>query len=115
MRGRGCARAGVSPVPKSRRPTLVQIRTVSRLVDACREMGDDPGRWRPHLLGGINVLVGAKFTTVAEVEPNGPAGPRLVACAEVGLPSPELHAEWNEFVRGSGNFAAHPAGARFAA
>ena len=47
---------------ESRRLTLAQVRAVHRLVGECRELGDEPRRWRPHLLAGANALL--------EIEPD---------------------------------------------
>ncbi len=98
---------------KSQRLTLGQVRAVGRLVEECREVGDDPGRWRPHLLCGINTLVGAMFATTAELDPAGLDGPRLVGFIDVGLPVGGARERWDEFIR-EGGFVRHPAGARFA-
>ncbi len=97
---------------KSRRLTVAQVRAAHRLIDECREVGDDPARWQRHLLAGVNPLVGALFSTFAELEPGGPTGPRIARFAEVGMP--RVHGDWDAFVR-RGQFTGHPAAARFVA
>jgi DNA-binding CsgD family transcriptional regulator len=99
---------------KSGRVTLGQVRAVYRLVDECREIGDDPEKWKRHLLDGINAVVGTMFSTAAELELGGPDGPRMVSFVDTGVPMQRVQQEWDDFLR-RGRFVEHPAAARFAA
>jgi DNA-binding CsgD family transcriptional regulator len=101
-------------MPKSWRLILAQVRVVYRLVDECRELGDEPDRWLPHLLGGINAVVGAAFGMAAELSTGGPAGPRVDGFTSVGLPPQHVREGVRHFLQ-AGGFSGHPVTARFAA
>ena len=44
---------------KSERVTAAHERDIGRLVNECRDLGDDPAAWQPHLIGGLRRLTGA--------------------------------------------------------
>jgi DNA-binding CsgD family transcriptional regulator len=43
------------------------VRAVFGLIGECRELGDDPVRWRRHLLVGLGRLTGGGFCVAAEI------------------------------------------------
>lgn len=103
----------VRPVPRSARLTLADVRRAVRLVDECREQGDDPGRWGGHLLGGLIPLVGGAMGMVGEFAFRG-GRPLPSGLAETGWPSDRDRAYWERWVREPG-MPGHPALAAFAA
>ncbi len=46
-------------MPGSNHLRLSDLHAIHRLVDDCRELGDDPARWRRHLLAELARLLGA--------------------------------------------------------
>jgi DNA-binding CsgD family transcriptional regulator len=46
---------------------LSDLRSIYQLVGECRELGDDPVRWRRHLLTGLGRLTGGEFSVSAEI------------------------------------------------
>jgi DNA-binding CsgD family transcriptional regulator len=54
-------------VPRSGILRLSDVRHILTLVGECRELGDDPYRWRTHLLRGLGGLTGAGFGIGAEI------------------------------------------------
>lgn len=92
---------------KSRRLTLAQVRAVGRLVDECRERGDNPRAWKAHLLDGLARLVPGAYLTTGELGPPGPTGPRMLAFDDLGA-TPALRA-WQERVQ-AGEYGANPVG-----
>jgi len=98
---------GGTAMAKSRRLTLAQLRAVYRLVDECRELGDDPRVWKAHLLRGLARLVPGAYFTTGELGPPGPGGPRMLAFDDLGgMPTPALQ-NWQEAVS-AGEFGANP-------
>lgn len=67
---------------KSGRLRADDIRTVARLIDDCRDLGDDAGAWATHLAAGLgaaagggNVLVGSISTAALQVVTRPPGTP----------------------------------------
>jgi DNA-binding CsgD family transcriptional regulator len=54
-------------VSRSNALRAADVRAVFQLVGECRELGDDPIRWRQHLLTGLARLTGGGFGVAAEV------------------------------------------------
>lgn len=46
---------------------LIDLRAVFHLVGECRELGDDPTRWRLHLGAGLGCLTGCGMSLAAEL------------------------------------------------
>jgi DNA-binding CsgD family transcriptional regulator len=53
-------------MPRSARLRLCDLRAIHQLVAECRELGDDPVRWRRHFLAGAARLAGAAAATEYE-------------------------------------------------
>jgi DNA-binding CsgD family transcriptional regulator len=98
---------------KSRKLTVGQVRAVHRLIDQCREMGDDPGRWQRHLLCGVHSLVGAVISTAMEVVPEGEIAPNVARVVDDSQPASSALTEIHPLLRGQ--WAVHPIGARLVA
>lgn len=75
---------------KSGRPGLGDVRRALRVVGECRDLGYDPGAWRPHACRGLAGLVGARVVSGMECKwrPEGPVVP--VGFHQVGL-TPDEH------------------------
>src|SRR5712691_7153605 len=46
---------------------VADLRAVFGLIGECRELGDDPVRWRQHMLVGLGRLTGGGFCVAAEI------------------------------------------------
>ncbi len=46
---------------------VADVRAVFGLIGECRELGDDPVRWRRHLLVGLGRMTGGGFCVAAEI------------------------------------------------
>jgi DNA-binding CsgD family transcriptional regulator len=77
--------AGVARMSKSHRPTAAQQLAVVRLVNECRELGDDAVAWQRHLCQGLATITGGGYvacgaspssperaTTLTGMEADGP-------------------------------------------
>lgn len=97
-------------MPKSRQPTLTDVRTILRLVGECRDLGHDPGAWGRHLNAGLCRLTGTRVAVGGELRApgRGKAG-ELNDLVDVGLETAE-RAAIADFVRCQG-FGAHPVSA----
>lgn len=97
-------------MPKSRQPTLANVRAILRLVGECRDLGYDPGEWGRHLNDGLCRLTGTRAAVGGELRaPGRGAAGELAALVDVGLAAAE-RAAVDDFVRHRG-FGAHPVSA----
>lgn len=54
-------------MPKSARLRLSDVRRIAALIGECRELGDDTGLWRTHLIAELAKLTGAEWGLAAEM------------------------------------------------
>jgi DNA-binding CsgD family transcriptional regulator len=78
------------------------LRAIFHLVGECRELGDDPARWRLHFARGLGGLVGAELAQVGDgwLTPAGGAdGQFIVWGIENGFDSSALRCLFTELAR----------------
>jgi DNA-binding CsgD family transcriptional regulator len=89
-----------------------------RLVNECRELGDDAGAWQRRLVAGLLELTGGMVAAVGPSPPHQRSRldrlPEWVAGQTGGgWPSPEIRDRWLAWGRDPERIAAHPAVVRF--
>lgn len=94
---------------RSGRLRLGEVRRAMRLVGECRDLGHDPGAWRPRLMAGVLELTGAVFVVAGEMRPPGADGTAFEAVDGHGHLTGSPFAAWREWIRRAGPDD-HPAG-----
>ena len=84
---------------KSLRLTLAQVRAAGRVIDECRELGDNLSLWRAHLLARLATLLPAQHVLATELSPPGPGTPKIAAWGDTGWPAASNRAEWEAWIR----------------
>ncbi|MBY0460514.1 MAG: hypothetical protein K2V38_24630, partial [Gemmataceae bacterium] len=91
---------------KSERVTSAQELAVVRLVNECRELGDDAVAWQAHMLAGLRRLTDAGVVTTG---PYPTPGRYAVTSVELGWPSDAVRTRWQEWTLDPRNMEQHPA------
>src|SRR5688572_20173728 len=81
---------------------LRDVRDAYRLIGECRDLGDDPARWCPHILAGVQRLVGATQVAGGEAQLSGPTGPIRALSAFDVTDDSVLHAGFVAYQRVGG-------------
>jgi DNA-binding CsgD family transcriptional regulator len=79
----------------SERLTLNGVRRVFRLIGELREVGSDPQRWRPHLIGRLRKIIPADMIVSSEVHFRTTDKPGVLQCTDIGWGGAEGADPWS--------------------
>lgn len=103
---------------KSERVTAARELAALRLVNECRELGDDAAAWQARLVDGLLALTGGMVIAAGAAPPHGPDGLAVLADwadqhIDGGWPSAAVRDRWVGYGKNPRVLAAHPAIAAF--